>query len=699
MTIKKLPYYSYIRLLKRFRILILFTIFTIVSISAVYIKNDFIYSDKQLWLGGSKEYSKLLALKHPSLNVEKIVVDISSDGWSTKAISKLKSLQLQLIEKEHVVSLKTLFNSRNLFNNNLNDEQYVFEIVSLFDAKDDYIYNEVLKNQNRFKNFYSNNEVTFYVVSDAYVSLSEFICNYPYERSKIESSSHTKDILLFSILFIILAISFTIAFKSFLPTFLGVIFISATTLMTIALYQWISPIQATHISIVLLAVTVSVMDFVYIYYRWHILQQFTHKKLLMYNVVSKTVVPIFWTTFISLIGIGSLMFVDSNILYSLGINIALASSVGFVLSFTLLPVMLSFFKQNKPTIITQNGVKFFADKEAHYQKNILNIFLIISTAVFVYGIFMYIFKPMNVVTDTSGTQISLALKEEGMNHNTILELHNIQNLLEGKFSNEIETLESAYTEIEKLYSQEYSNKIFDIETIDIDSYVYMFDLYDVTKNIMINNHLTLTIYLKNTEKKAQILNFIRDEDILIQDHSSLLQIAKIDSVNTLFIVVFFVLFLIMSIIYHMTKTLQLAWIALLVNAIPLAWFFAIIMLLNIPLSSDMLVSMIITVAISSDATMHFIFSYYNNRLKPRCSEKVLERLFLFIGTPLGMGNIMLILIFIALIFVPDITVSNIGLYSSMLSILSLGMELFVLPVLLLKMVKSNLSLEGYYHGK
>jgi predicted RND superfamily exporter protein len=63
-----------------------------------------------------------------------------------------------------------------------------------------------------------------------------------------------------------------------------------------------------------------------------------------------------------------------------------------------------------------------------------------------------------------------------------------------------------------------------------------------------------------------------------------------------------------------------------------------------------------------------------------------------------MGNIMLILTFIALIFVPDKTVSNIGVFSSLLVALSLIMELFVLPVLFLNLIKSNHQLKGYYHG-
>jgi hypothetical protein len=64
-----------------------------------------------------------------------------------------------------------------------------------------------------------------------------------------------------------------------------------------------------------------------------------------------------------------------------------------------------------------------------------------------------------------------------------------------------------------------------------------------------------------------------------------------------------------------------------------------------------------------------------------------------------MGNIMLILTFVSLSFIPDTTVSNIGIYSSLLAILSLGMGLFVLPVLFLNQIKANKALKGYYHGK
>ncbi len=699
MLFEKLPYYAYIGFLRRFRVFLLIFIVALIGYASLYIKEGFVYSDRSLWLEGSKEYSKLLSMKHPSHSVTKVTVDISRDGWSLQAVENLKSLHMQLRSREHVIALNSLFEQTSIFNNALSEEQSMVEIVSLFDAQNSAILDEVARNAARYASFIDNNGVNFYIVSETDVSLEGLESSYPFEYSKEEGSTHVKDILLFSILFVILAASFSIAFKSLLPTLLGVIFIAATTISTVALYQWMSPGEVTHISIVLLAVTVSVMDFVYIYYKWHVLQRSVPHQLLLYRVVSKTFVPIFWTTFVSVVGIGSLILVDSQMLHSMGLNIALSSSTGFILAFTLLPVMLSFFKLENSDIITKEGARYFADKEAHYQKKWLNLFLILSAVILFYGLFMYFYKPMNVMTDSSNTQIQLALSEQGMTDETLLELQSIQSLLQGEFCDDIASFDSAYTEIRKLALQERPTEKFRLQNIDVDTYAFMFDLYDVTKTVMVNDHLTLNVYLKDAAKKAEILDFIRNEDILIQDRSSLLDVAKMDSINTLFIVVFFVLFIIMSIIYHMTRTMEFVAIALLVNAIPLAWFFGAVMLLNIPLSTEMLVSMIITVALSSDATMHFIFYYYNNRLKPRSSAKILETSFLYIGTPLGMGNVMLILTFIALIFVPDRTISNIGIYSSLLVVLSLGMELFVLPVLFLYRIKSNRALKGYYHGK
>jgi len=695
----KVPHYWYLDILLKYRFVLLVFILSLVGYSATQIKEGFVYGDKTLWLQGSKEYNKLLTLKYPSLCVEKIVVDISETGWSIEAVKDLRNLQDELKWHSYVTGVNSLFEQKSVVNNRMNVEQSMIEFERLLDKSDEYIFHTVRENPEKYRSFLEDDKVMFYVLSTQEIEMHDVKCQLPFQVFDSEENSHIIDLMLFFILIVILIITFTIAFKSILPSILGIVFIASTTITTVAVYQSVSAVKVTHISIVLLAVVISVMDFIYIYYKWHALQQ--HKRsreVLIYRVIAKTVVPIFWTTFISIVGIGSLMLIKSQILYSMGLNVLLSSASGFVLSFTLLPVMLSFFTQKNPKILTKNSSRYFAEKETHYHRVGLNLFLFLSILVFLYSVVVYVFKPINVVSNEDSKQIHIALSATGFTAENLLELQNIQNLLKGKFS-DIKGFESAHTEIEKLYYQEYPDKTFKLHEIDIDSYQFMFDLYDITKTIMLNDHLTLTVYLGNQSNKMEILDFIRDEGILIQDQRSLIDIAKMDVIHTLFYVVFFVMLLIMFVTYILTKTFAFSFIALIVNAIPLAWFFSAIMAFDIPLSTDMLVAMIITVSVSSDATLHFIFYYYNNRLKPRTPTLSLERSFLYIGTPLAMGNIILTITFIAFIAIPDQTISNIGLYSSLLIALSLLMDLLVLPVLFLNKVRGNRTLPGYYHGR
>ncbi len=700
MVVKELPHYSYLKFLLKYRILFLVMIAVFVGYSVFTIKDGFVYSNDSLWLEGSKEYDKLLNMKYPSLCVEKIVVDFSKTGWNLEAVKDLRNLQEELKWHSYVTGVNSLFEQKNVIVNKINAEQSMIEFITLLDESDTFILQEIEENQRKYQSFIDIDKAkaTFYVLSSKEIDVDLIHCELPFELINTERNGHTKDIILFSILITILFISFTIAFRSLLPSILGIIFIASTTVTTVALYQMFSAVKVTHISIVLLAIVISVMDFIYIYYKWHVLQQRSiPKDHLLYRVIAKTVVPIFWTTFISIVGIGSLMLVESQILYSMGMNVLFSSLSGFVLSYTLLPIMLSFFKQEHPLIFTKNSSKYFAEKESHYQHFGLKLFLIVSSVIFLYSVFMYVTKPMNVVANADSNQIHIALNEKGFTVENLFELQNIQNLLREKFKT-IEGFESAHTEMQKLYHQEYPGLAFELYDIDVDSYQFMFDLYDITKTVMVNDHFTLTIYLGSLSNKIEILQFIRDEGILIQDRASLLDMAKMDSIDTLFAVVLFVFGLITVVVYYLTRIFQFSLIALIVNAVPIAWFFSVVMFFDIPLSTDMLVAMIITVALSSDATLHFIFYYYDNRRKPRSPELALEQSFLYIGTPIGMGNIILALTFMAFIFIPDMTIMHIGIYSSLLIALLLLMDLFVLPILFLNKIRNNMKVKGYYHG-
>jgi predicted RND superfamily exporter protein len=309
----------------------------------------------------------------------------------------------------------------------------------------------------------------------------------------------------------------------------------------------------------------------------------------------------------------------------------------------------------------------------------------------------YYANPIAIKSDNKNNQILIALENKGFTIENLSKLKSLEQELSKQFTS-IQSFQSAYNLIEEIHKVEEPNTALDLPHIDLDSYIFSFDLYDLNQGLIIDDRLTLTIYVDKNEDQTNILDYVRKEGCLIQDVNSLVSLAKVDSISILFNVVIFVLLLIMAVIYQITKNKEFAIISLVVNIIPLIWFFGAIMFFHIPLSTEIFVAMIITVALSSDATLHFIYFYHQARHKPRNAALALERSFVFVGTPVGMGNLILLLTFAMLALIPNEIISNIGFYSTLLILLSLLVDLFILPVLFLKHIKNNTKVQDYFHG-
>lgn len=696
MRYDRLPFSRYLRFLLQYRVILLAFIMALVLGATFWVKNDFSRHDNQLWINGSKAHNELIKQKYPSYCVNKIDVDISQRKLSPETIGDLREFLKTLQSVDHVKEVHSFFGHKNVRNEKLSQVQQMLEITALEDLSDEEVFRTLERDTALYDKYIDDERVSFYVLSTQSDNFSVIDTPLEYVINNSFVDQYFNEVVLFTILMSVLVILFTIAFKSLLPSLLGGIFIYSTGILTIAAYQMISNVSLMHISIVLVAMTISVMDFTYMYYKWHVHQRKFDSKFVLNRVVSKTISPIFWTSVISVVGIGSLIFVESNILYAIGLNVLLSAISGFVLSFTMLPMLFSFFSQKDPKLITKNTSHFFASLEAHYSKKGLNFFMVLTVGVIIYALFSYFNKPIEVGSNINNFQIKAVLDRKGFDHEQLMELRWIETELKEEFDT-IEQITSAATLIQEIHEQESPNEPFILNEDTIDGYLFTIDLYGLKESLMENGALSLYIDLNNESSKTEVLHFLQDKGLIFQDTSSLLSLAKIESIDTLWSVVFFVLFLIFMVIYRLTKLIEFAFIALIVNIIPLAWFFASIHFFGIVMSSEVLVAMIVTVALSSDATLHFIHYYHDHRRKPRSAERALEASFLYIGTPLGMGNIILALTFATLIFVPIDFISNIGLYSSMLIALSLLTDLFILPILFLKSIKANKLIEDYDH--
>jgi len=695
MTYKKLPFYSYIEFIYKYKIILLAVILIFFVLLVSQIKNDLKQNDNALWLKGSTEYNKLLNQEFPFADIKKITIYLGDRSWSPEVIHKLKLFQARLEQQKNVFRVDSFLSQKEILpieSNRL--------IKSLYDYPIDDVYKYMIDHSQQYPAFISRDlkTIQFFVLSSSLSNLELISCNFKFSVDGTKNDTYFQTSVLFAILFLILFISFFIAFRTFLPSILGILFISMTTASTIALFQIFSSVKTIHISIILISITISVMEFIYIYYKWHVLQKHLSAKHTLYRVLAKTSTPIFWTSFISIVGIGSLMFVDSYLLYTIGLNVVLSALTGLLFSITLLPVFLSFFTQKNPFVFTKESSHFFAKKEAGYKPKILIIFLLLSLFALIYSVVSYSNNSLAMQKNNKQIPIQIALEEKGVNLNTISSLGSMQNELKEEFSH-IASFTSLYSIVEKMYKLEHKNKRFNLAEINIQHYLDSFDLYLVGNTLIMKDRLILTLYLDDDASQADILNYVRDQGFLIQDVNSLVYLAKSESINMLFYIVLLVLSLIMLTVFYITKSFEFTFIALLVNIIPLIWFFTAILSFKILLSTEIFVAMIITVALSSDATLHFIYYYYNNRFKPRDATKTLEISFIYIGTPIGMGNLILVATFALLVFIPNASISNIGLYSTLLILFSLFVDLFILPILFLYLIKKNRKIKSYFYAR
>lgn len=697
MTHFKNSLYQYFTFVIRFRILIIAFFSLIFFYLAFTMTSMLTHNDDALWLQGSTEYNKLLDNNHQAVYIQKLQLRVGEKAFSSKNIDNMKLLHSNLNTLKEVVKVNSpLTHTVISFSDNKAGSSLV-EAKTLQDSSIAEISSTLVGSFKDFTQFYSPGKETLYVYvfSSAPIDFSTIYIPFKYDSIKVtEDQNIFKDMTLFSILLGTLFILLCITFRSLIPSLLGVIFIVFTTLFTISAYKFMQPDVPLHVSILLVSIAVSIMDFIYIYNGWHTGQVSHSSHRSLYYIVMKTIKPIFWTSFVSIIGIGALTVEKSIILQSIGYNIVLSSLIAFILTFSLLIALLSFFKVKKPYLMTKNSSKFVARLEAGYKKSLLKMFLVFTAFVSLATVSFVLIQPSSIIAESDDEVIHIVLPSDGLTHASLLKLENFHHDITTQFEDDIVDIVSSY-KYAKGFTKGYDPSIeFEVSKINLSFISFDFILYGIQNDLMVNSDQLVTIYVEEDGiDKNVILQWIRewnqDNTTLIDDAQSLLSAAKYDSISHMIYVVFFILFLITFVIFHITKNKMYAFIALTVNAIPLVWFIAFLLLLDISLSIEILVSMLIMIALSSDASIHFLCYFHRNSQVHVSNEDTIERAFIQVGTPVGMGSTILLLTFLLLIFANIPTISTIGVYSVVLIVFSLLADLFILPVLFIELIKSK----------
>lgn len=689
--------YQYYAIIIKFRILITALFSLIFLYLALTMTAMLTHNDDKLWLHGSKEYNKLVDNNHQAVYIQKLQLPLGENAFSSKNIDNMKLLHKNLKSLKEVVKVNSPLTHKVISFSNDEDGSSLVEAKVLQESVTDEISSTLENSFKEFSQFYSPNKETlyFYVFSSSPIDFSKIYIPFQYKSIEVTPDQNLfKDLTLFLILLATLFILFCITYRTLIPSLLGVIFIVFTTLFTISVYKIIQPDVPLHVSILLISIAVSIMDFIYIYNGWHSTQAKHSSNRSIYHTVMKTIKPIFWTTLVSVFGIGSLIFNKSIILQSIGYNIILSSLVAFILSFSLLIALLSFFKIKEPYFITKKSSKFMAGLEAGYKKSLLKFFFFTTGTSFIACIIYVMLQPSSIIEKSNNEVINIVLPSDGLTHAALLKLENFHHDITERFEDDISDISSSY-KYAKGFTKAYNPSMeFEVSKINLDFISFDFILYGIVNDVMLNSDHRVTIYLEEDGiDKNVILQWIRewnqDNTTLIDDANSLLSAAKYDSVAQMVFVVFLIVFLITFVIFYITKDKKFALIALLVNTLPLLWFISSLIMLNIALSIEILVAMLIMIALSSDASIHFL-CYYHRNLKTQVSnEESIEQSFIEVGTPVGAGSTILLLTFSLLVFANIPTISTIGIYSVVLIIFSLLADLFILPVLFIELIKSK----------
>lgn len=124
-------------------------------------------------------------------------------------------------------------------------------------------------------------------------------------------------------------------------------------------------------------------------------------------------------------------------------------------------------------------------------------------------------------------------------------------------------------------------------------------------------------------------------------------------------------------------------VAFLASTIPMAWFAFGMYSFHLPLTLEVLIAMTISLGLASDATIHFAYKYWRARFNERTKKHSLEIVFFYASVPVIIGSLILAVTFYGLSFSTASTLQLIGRYSAVLILMSLAVDLFILPILLL----------------
>lgn len=677
---------GYIDFLRKNRIFIILFTFIFASIAFVFINPNLFSSDERVWLQDSLELKRTQGQDLESKHVSKISLQVPQ--IDVKSIETFKVLQERLKSSTDVSYVTSLLTQKYFYNHKSSADSQLLKVIETETLNNEELSSFIKDFAHLYKAYIDVDKKTFilYVFTKDSFNSGSLTTEFNIDIEQISSADDKWEYLaLVCISALVIMILFRLIFKSFAASVTAVSIIGLTLLFSASLIQLLMPNVAIHIAMSLVIVSISLLDYLYFYYRWHVSQYNTDPARALIKSLDRNLKPAFWTTTITVVGLASLLIIDSDVIRVLCLSAILASSIAYLLNITLLPAMLSLFHVKHPKVSYGRYCYYFANKELHYKRNYLYVFILISLAVISFVAYSFLYEPNRFISNNnSHNVISFEVMYEELDTHTIESLYRLEHLIKREFET-VENIESIATSVDKLLDIKKSH--LPINDDSLQEALFFIQMYGIDEKLINDKSLPITIMLsKDSQEKADILKWLSSYEPLtfyFKDVDTLVSMVKMKNSKVLLFTVVTAVLIIAFFMGFIFRNIYMVVVAFFASTIPMAWFAFAMYMFKLPFSLEVLIAMVISLGLASDATIHFAYKYWRARFYGRTKKHSLEIVFFYGAVPVIIGSLVLAVTFYGLSFSNTTTLQLIGGYSAVLILMSLAVDLFILPILLL----------------
>ncbi len=685
----------YVDVVLKYRLSIISFYVLFVLLMSILYTPRFLSSDALFWLKESKQLEQTRGKEFATHHLSKLVVQV--DTFDENTHQALNTLHEELADIEGVEKIYSLFSNDFVETKKSSDESEMLTVINAGDL-DTFSLRKLLKElDNDYGNLVEDDFKTFYyfISGEKFIDISKLHIpgNYDYTADDGEVdwyflSSYILVVLLIAVLM------FRLLFRSYVAFFSAFLVISFSMVLTFTLIVMMTGIETIHISMAFITISIALVDFLFFYYRWHVSQYRVNRHHALIKMLSRNIPPAMWTSVITVLGLGSLVFIDSDIIRLLSLSMIFSSVIGYLLNLTFLPALLSYFEVEHAHVPYVKLGYMLTLRELHYNKKFLFGFLGLTYILLgiggylIYGESNSFFK-LNVKNE----QIELKIPYNQIDLPFVHTIEKFTEAIEERFEDEIEDVVSLSTIINSLNDSNSQTEILDEDALE--QALFYMDLYGLSEKYFDENSVNIVINISDINKVELIewLLHYKGIELYFVDNATLIGSAKYSQTVLLTSSLFSALLIIGLITGWIFRSKAMVFVGFTVNAIPIVWFGMIVTLLAIPLSLEMLIAMTISLGLASDATIHFAYKYFRFRYFGRSRKHALEKMYFYSAIPVIIGSIILITVFSMLYFSQVHSLELIGIYSASLIFLSLLTDLFILPVMLLHIDRFQKKLE------